>query len=136
MRADEGRFGPGRLALAVGLVAIGFLSLRTPAGFDYGWPLATGRPLLDGVLFGGRDVYSWTAAGAPWVAHEWLTEAAMAALHDALGATAVGVAGALIVTMAFGLVALRLRGAGFGGPTGVAAQGPGFAGTLVSMGVR
>ena len=136
MRADEGRFGPGRLALAVGLVAIGFLSLRTAADFDYGWHLANGRHLLDGVLFGGRDVYSWTAAGAPWVAHEWLTEAAMAALHDALGATAVSVAAALIVTMAFGLVALRLRGRGFGRPTRLATIGLGFAGTLVSMGVR
>src|SRR3990172_2412442 len=136
MRADEGRFGPGRLALAVGLVAIGFLSLRTAADFDYGWHLANGRHLLDGVLFGGRDVYSWTAAGAPWVAHEWLTEAAMAALHDALGATAVSVAAALIVTMAFGLLALRLRGRGFGRPTRLATIGLGFAGTLVSMGVR
>src|SRR3972149_6305781 len=121
MRAAEGRFGPGRLALAVGLVAIGFLSLRTAVDFDYGWHLANGRHLGDGVLFGGRDVYSWTAAGAPWVAHEWLTEAAMAALHDALGATAVSVAAALIVTMAFGLVGLRPRGPGFGRAAGAGA---------------
>jgi hypothetical protein len=132
----EGRFGPGRLALAVGLVAIGFLSLRTAVDFDYGWHLANGRHLLDGVLFGGRDVYSWTAAGAPWVAHEWLTEAAMAALHDGIGPTAVSFATALIVAMAFGLVALRLRGRGFGRATTLATIGLGFAGTLVSMGVR
>src|SRR3990172_6315539 len=60
----------------------------------------------------------------------------MAALHDALGATAVSVAAALIVTMAFGLVALRLRGRGFGRPTRLATIGLGFAVTLVSMGVR
>jgi hypothetical protein len=132
----EGRFGPGRLALAVGIVAIGFLSLRTAVDFDYGWHLANGRHLGDGVLFGGVDVYSWTAAGSPWVAHEWLTEVGMAALHDALGPTAVSFATALIVAMAFGLVALRVRGRGFGRATTLATIGLGFAGTLVSMGVR
>src|SRR3972149_1374596 len=97
-----------------------------------GTPRTAGPPSPGArVLFGGRDVSSWTAAGAPWVAHEWLTEAAMAALHDALGATAVSVAAALIVTMAFGLVALRLRGRGFGRPTRLAAIGPGFAGPLL-----
>ncbi len=136
MTAAEGRFGPGRLALATTLVAIGFLSLRTAVDFDYGWHLANGRHLLDGVLFGGRDVYSWTAGGAPWVAHEWLTEAGMAALHDALGPTAVSLAAALVVAVTFGLVALRLRGRGFGRATTLATIGLGFAGTLVSMGVR
>lgn len=136
MRAEEGRFGPGRLALALGLVAIGFLSLRTAVDSDYGWHLANGRHLLDGVLFGGVDVYSWTAAGARWVAHEWLTEAAMAALHDWLGPTAVSLAAALVVAMAFGLVAVRLRERGFGRPTTLATIGLGFVGTLVSMGVR
>jgi len=137
MRAEEeGRIGPGRLALAIGLFAIGFLSLRTAVDFDYGWHLANGRHLLDGVLLGGRDVYSWTTAGAPWVAHEWLTEAAMAALHDALGPTAVSLAAALVVAVGFGLVAARLRGRGFGRATTLATIGLGFAGTLVSMGVR
>ncbi len=136
MRAEEGRFGPGRLALATTLVAIGFLSLRTAVDFDYGWHLANGRHLGDGVLFGGIDVYSWTAAGAPWVAHEWLTEVGMATLHDWLGPTAVSLAVALIVAMAFGLVAVRLRERGFGRPTTLATIGLGFAGTLVSMGVR
>src|SRR3990172_8789996 len=51
MSAKEGRFGPGRLALAVGLVAIGFLALRTAVDSDYGWHLAHGPPLFHGLLF-------------------------------------------------------------------------------------
>ena len=50
---SSGRFGPGRLALAVSLVAIWFLSLRNATDFDLGWHLANGRHLADGVLLGG-----------------------------------------------------------------------------------
>jgi hypothetical protein len=131
-----GRFGPGRLAATVVLLGIGFLSLRPAVDFDYGWHVANGRHLADGVLLGGRDVYSWTAAGAPWVAHEWLTEVAMAALHDGPGSTVMSVAAALVVTAAFGLVVLRLRRRGFGWPSTLGTAGLGFAASLVSIGVR
>ena len=131
-----GRFGPGRLALAVALVAIWFLSLRNATDFDLGWHLANGRHLTDGVLLGGVDVYSWTAAGAPWVVHEWLTEVAMAGLFDTAGPTALSAVTALIVAVAFGLVAWRLRRRSMGYAATVLAIGLGFAGTLVSMGVR
>ncbi len=136
--ADQaaGRFGPGRLALAVALVAIWFLSLRNATDFDLGWHLANGRHLADGVLLGGVDVYSWTAAGAPWVAHEWLTEVVMAALVDASGPTALSAAIALVVAVAFGLVAWRLRRRSIGYPATIVTIALGFAGTLVSMGVR
>ncbi|MGH7787698.1 MAG: hypothetical protein ACRERC_12570, partial [Candidatus Binatia bacterium] len=54
-------------------------------------------------LFGGRlilaqggvprsDAFSYTAAGLPWVDHEWLTQVGMAALFDSGGATAVWLA--------------------------------------------
>ncbi|MFI5253967.1 MAG: hypothetical protein ACHQ15_00705, partial [Candidatus Limnocylindrales bacterium] len=132
----EGRFGPGRLALALGLVAVAFLALRPAVDSDYGWHLANGRHLADGVLLGGIDVYSWTAAGAAWVAHEWLTEAAMAALHDGLGPMAVSIAAALVVAGAFALVVARLRRRSVSRTAVLATIAVGFAGTLVSMGVR
>ena len=98
------------------LVAIWFLSLRNATDFDYGWHLENGRHLSDGILLGGADVYSWTAAGAPWVAHEWLTEVGIAILHDGPGPTAVSFAAAIIVACAFLLVAVsistRLRSSG------------------------
>jgi hypothetical protein len=132
----SGRFGPGRLALAVSLVAIWFLSLRNATDFDLGWHLANGRHLADGVLLGGVDVYSWTAAGAPWIAHEWLTEVFAAAVGDAAGLTALSVVTALVVAVAFGLVAWRLRRRSLGYAATILAIGLGFAGALVSMGVR
>ncbi len=132
----SGRFGPGRLALAVSLVAIWFLSLRNATDFDLGWHLANGRHLVDGVLLGGVDVYSWTAAGAPWIAHEWLTEAFAATVAATAGLTALSAITALVVAAAFGLVAWRLRRRSLGYAATILAIGLGFAGTLVSMGVR
>ncbi|HVQ22095.1 MAG TPA: hypothetical protein VMT36_02385, partial [Candidatus Saccharimonadia bacterium] len=134
--ASEGRFGPGRLALAASLVAICFLSLRNATDSDLGWHLADGRHLADGVLLGGVDVYSWTAPGAPWIAHEWLTEAIAAAVADAAGLTALSVVTAFIVAAAFALVAWRLRRRSLGYAATILAIGLGFAATLVSMGVR
>jgi hypothetical protein len=136
---SEGRFGPGRLALTAGLLAIAFLALRPAVDTDLGWHLANGRHLADGVLFGGVDVYSWTAAGAPWVAHEWLTEVAMAAVHDGLGSLgpiALSLLAALLVMGAFALVVFRLRRRGISRSVTLFSIGLGFAGTLVSMGVR
>ncbi|MFI5292871.1 MAG: hypothetical protein ACHQ02_08390, partial [Candidatus Limnocylindrales bacterium] len=134
--ASSGRFGPGRLALAVSLVAIWFLSLRNATDFDLGWHLANGRHLADGVLLGGIDVYSWTAAGAPWIAHEWVTEAVAAVIADGAGLTALSAITALVVAAAFGLVAWRLRLRSLGYAATILAIGLGYAGTLVSMGVR
>jgi hypothetical protein len=133
---DDGSFGPGRLALAIALVAIWFLSLRTAGDSDLGWHLANGRQLADGVLLGGVDTYSWTATGAPWVAHEWLTEVLMAGINDLGGATALSALTALVVAGAFGLVATRLRRRAFGYAATIGAMALGFAATLVSMGVR
>lgn len=133
---NEGRFGPGRLALALGLVAIAFLALRPAVDPDYGWHLANGRHLADAILLGGADVYSWTAAGAAWIAHEWLTEAAMAGLNDWLGPTAVSIVAALLVATAFGLVALRSRRRAVSRTVTLLTIGVGFAATLVSMAVR
>jgi len=132
----EGRLGPGRLALAVTILGIGFLALRPATDPDFGWHLANGRHLFDGVLLGGLDVYSWTAHGAPWVAHEWLPEAALAALNDGPGPAAVSLAVAAIVAAAFALVALRLRRRGISRPVTLVTVLLGFAATLVSMGVR
>jgi hypothetical protein len=101
------------LALVVLLSAIFFVASRPAIDPDYGWHVANGRHIADGVLFTGRDIYSWTATGARWVAHEWLTDAAMSAAHNIGGPTLNSILAALIVTAAFGFVAVRLRKRGF-----------------------
>ena len=100
------------LTLVVALAGSAYLALEPATDPDYGWHVANGRNLWDGILLGGHDVYSWTAAGRPWVAHEWLTDVAMAFLNDTLGPAAVSIAAAAVVVLALGLTALRLRGHG------------------------
>ena len=104
----------GGLAVGVfGFVALAYLTVPA-VDPDYGWHVANGRHLLDGVLFAGVDIYSWTAHGATWIAHEWLTEGTMAFLHDSLGPTANSVVAGVLATLALLATIARLRRRGFG----------------------
>ena len=100
------------LTLVVSLAGSAYLALQPATDPDYGWHVADGRNLWDGILLGGRDVYSWTAAGNTWVAHEWLTDVAMAFVNDTVGPMGASIAAAAVVVLALGLVAVRLRGYG------------------------
>lgn len=123
------------LAVAVfGLIAFAYLTVPA-VDSDYGWHVANGRHLLDGQLFAGVDTYSWTAPGATWIAHEWLTEGLMAFLHDSLGPTANSLLAGALGAAAILLTVARLRIRGFGV---VVAIGVGLlalldAGTVVSV---
>lgn len=130
------RFGAGPFAFVVLLSAIYFIASRPAVDSDYGWHIANGRHLADGVLFAGRDIYSWTAQGKLWVAHEWLTDAAMSAAHDYVGATLNSIAAALIVTAAFALVAMRLRKRGYAWPATLISTALAFLSSVMSLGVR
>ncbi len=109
---------PGLSTLAIGLFGlVAFAYLTVPAvDSDYGWHIANGRHLLDGQLFAGVDTYSWTAPGATWIAHEWLTEGLMAFLNDSVGPTANSLLAGTLAALALLLVVARLRGRGFGTP--------------------
>src|SRR6185295_11612284 len=51
---------------------------------DFWWHLRTG----DLIFHSGiprHDVFSWSAAGAPWVAHEWLGETIIYTVESTLG---------------------------------------------------
>ena len=41
---------------------------------DIWWHLKTGQLLLENHVFPRTDIYSYTAAGHPWVLHEWLSQ--------------------------------------------------------------
>lgn len=134
-RPEGGRFGFGRLLLAITLSAIWFFALRPAVDPDYGWHIQNGRHVIDGTVFGGRDLYSWTAGGY-WIVHEWLVEAAMSLVHDSLGAPANSILAALLTTIAFLLVAKRLRDREFGWACTLATIVLGFFCTMMSVGVR
>lgn len=129
-------FGAGQFAVVVVLSAIFFVASRPAVDPDYGWHVANGRHIADGVLFAGRDVYSWTASGARWIPHEWLTEAVMNAVHSLGGPTLNSILAALLVTAAFALVAARLRKRGFTWRATVSTIALAFLSSVMSLGVR
>jgi hypothetical protein len=87
-----GPFFPGRSLLIVCLPAVAFLSVGVasvcapllPQG-DTFWHLKAGEWIIDHRAVPKADPFSWTAAGAPWHAHEWLWEALAAFSWRAFG---------------------------------------------------
>ncbi len=55
-----------------------------------------------------HDVFSYTAVGAPWVAHEWLAEIILAWLHDAFGWAGSALAAAICFAAAIALLTRAL----------------------------
>ncbi len=75
-------------ALLVAAVFFGTLSqgTKTDTLFSEGdtwWHIRAGEEILDTHKVPQTDSYSWTAAGTPWIAYEWLGEAAMAGAYRA-----------------------------------------------------
>lgn len=69
------------LAPALAAVVLAGTFLFAPSIFndpDTFWHLATGGWILDHGRVPHVDVFSYTKAGAPWVAHEWLSDLLMA----------------------------------------------------------
>ena len=102
------RFHLAHLLLSVQLSAILFFCLRTATDPDYGWHIANGRHVFDGMTFSGRDIYSWTATNV-WIAHEWLTEAMMYLVDASLGPTGNSVLFGIFGVATYALVARQLR---------------------------
>lgn len=78
-------------ALLIASSALYFLS-DNEADNDLWVHLFSGRLIRTRGAVPHVDDASYTAAGAPWVDHEWLTQIALAALYDAGGSTALWVA--------------------------------------------
>jgi hypothetical protein len=65
--------------------AIFSLAAVPPIDPDLWWHLANGRLIVASGSVPSGDVYSFSAAGQPWVMHEWLADLAMYLLHEAGG---------------------------------------------------
>jgi hypothetical protein len=70
--------------------------------------IAAGRWLLAHGALPSPDPFSHSMAGAPWVAHEWLAEAILAAAYDGLGWSGVVLLTACCFAAALGLLTRRL----------------------------
>jgi hypothetical protein len=80
-RAD----GPGFAALliAIAIAAYTAFSVGLFSDGDTSWHLAAGKLILESGSIPDTDPFSYTFKGKPWVAHEWLAEAIMAAAFAA-----------------------------------------------------
>lgn len=92
------------------LLAIPFVR---PVDPDFWWHLRTG----DLIVHSGiprHDPFSWTRAGEPWVAHEWLSEALIYAVQSTLGywANVLLFAGVTVLALATMYGLGRRQGAG------------------------
>src|SRR5213082_1132809 len=99
---DRGRFN---LALLVAVLLIPAVLGSSKTIFndgDVSWHIATGQWILDHRVIPHTDPFSFTWAGKPWVAIEWLAETIMGAAYrlDGYGGIAALVTAALMALQA------------------------------------
>jgi hypothetical protein len=85
-----------------------------PTDPDYWWHTRTGQLIVESGAVPTTDPYSFTAAGQPWVAHEWLTEVLFYVVQHQFGyvgnVVLIALLGCLAAVLLF--VTCRLRGVG------------------------
>ncbi len=90
-------------------VALGQTLLADP---DTMWHIASGRAILETGHFPTADVWSYTVAGTPWIAKEWLSQILLALAYGMGGwlgvVVSVAAAAALAHALVFGELARRL----------------------------
>jgi hypothetical protein len=96
------------------LVVVLFLSIFTydlarPTDIDFWWHLRTGQLIAESGQVPRADPFSFTAAGRPWVAHEWLWELGVFRLYQLGGYRAAVLLSGLIVTLAYAVLYRLLR---------------------------
>ncbi len=97
------------LAGILALVAVFFICLVPIAVTDFWWQLKTGELIVREGRIPDRDVFSWTAAGQPWMVHEWLTEVLFYLVYRYLPKEALLFYKCGLAAVACGLVLLRAR---------------------------
>jgi len=91
------------------LVLTGMLAF-TPASAallgdaDTGWHIRNGEQILATHSVPHTDSFSYTKAGQPWYAWEWLYDAAIAAIHHVAGLNGVVLFSAMVIALTFALL--------------------------------
>jgi hypothetical protein len=91
----------------------GFLGPHLLSDSDIGWHIRNGEQILATHSVPETDTFSYTMAGRPWYAWEWLYDALIAAIHHLGGLNGVVLFSAFIFALTFALLfrlALRRRG--------------------------
>jgi hypothetical protein len=85
-------------------LAFGSLSPRLLGDADTGWHIRNGERILATGSIPYADTFSYTMAGRPWYAWEWLYDAIAGALHRYAGLNAVVLASAFLIALTFALL--------------------------------
>ena len=102
----------GAAIFAVTLLHVLFLSEGTRVLFrdsDAGWHIRNGEAILTNASVPRVDSFSYTHAGRPWFAWEWLSDAVLGAAHQLAGPSGVALLAALVIALtAWGSARLAL----------------------------
>jgi hypothetical protein len=97
------------LVVALGVYAQVFVYADKVLGDpDTYWHIAVGRWIIGHRAVPHEGIFSATMPHAPWVAHEWLAEVALAGLFDLFGWTGLVAAAALCVAIALAMLLREL----------------------------
>ena len=116
--------------LFLGLFA---MAARDAADPDLWWHLKTGQLIVESKTVPHTDPFSFTRAGEPWIAHEWLSDVLLYEIQRTAGWAGLIITFAAVITGAFLLLYLRCGSNPF--VAGVAALCAAFA-TRPLWGVR
>ena len=101
---------PRRLFALLVFLAIFAMASQENVDPDFWWHLQTGRLIWDTGSIPRADPFSHTLTGAPWIAHEWLTEALLYAGFALGGEAALILIFAGIIAVTFWLVYAQSEG--------------------------
>lgn len=93
--------------LIIVVVGLFGMAVRNVVDPDLWWHLKTGEYIVAHRAVPHLDPFSYTRAGQPWVAHEWLTELFMYALYRAAGWGGLSIVFAVILSASFLVLYLR-----------------------------
>ncbi len=104
--------GNRRPVFFAGIVLFGLLAMtaRNAVDPDLWWHLSTGQQILETGHIPRTDSFSFTRAGQPWVAHEWLSEVILYGIWRHAGAAGLIIFSAAVTTAGFLLLYLRCPG--------------------------
>jgi hypothetical protein len=96
-----------RVFTAVILLGLMGMAARNVVDPDIWWHLKTGEHIATHREVPHTDPFSYTRAGQPWIAHEWLSELAIFAIYRTAGWGGLIVIFAAVVSFSFFLLLLR-----------------------------
>jgi hypothetical protein len=95
----------GTLVFFVALIVLTVRGAALLKDADTLWHVFVGTGILDTGRFPTVDTASWTLAGTPWIAKEWLSQVILAAAHRAGGWPLVALTAAAAAALALALIA-------------------------------